>query len=230
MLRAMSMWILASTLFLLPAQPSFVVAPTPTKSAKTVSVDQTIRRLGTSSELTLNQTSRLQTISQKFIDGDATALDTWKRFIKKNPDVDVDAAVLFVIRSAYLEYEEDLYYYSAQVSFFNQQKHILREYIANKRKEIKASPGGKDDMIPGPSLHAPKTFTEGAEPVVRGEGMLMTAAEWSEEIKRWRKLKNRADKSVETSAVKLHKEMKKRKKLYRTMKRAHADLYAAAGR
>ena len=230
MLRLMSTWILASALFLLPAQPSFLVAPTPTQATKTVSIDRTIRRLGTSAEFTPKQTTRLQTISQKFIDDDPKALDAWTRFMKKNPDVDVDAAVLFVIRSAYLEYAEDLYYYSAQVRFFNQQKRILRDHIAEKRKQVKASPGGDDNMIPGPSLHAPKTFSEGADPVVEGEAMVMTAAEWSKEIKRWRKLKNRADKSVETSAVKLHGEMKKRKKLYRKMKRAHADLYAAAGR
>ncbi len=225
---AMPTWILASALFLSPLHLALETPPTPQKTVSSVSVEETIGRLGTPAEFSAKQTSRLQTISQKFIDGDPKAIEAWTRFVRKNADVDVDAAVLFIVRVAYLEYAEDLYYYTAAVGYFNQQKRMLKDNIAEMRKDIKASPGGKEDMIPGPSLHAPKTFSEGAEPVIAGEAMLMNAAEWSKELKRWKKLRSRADKSAKAAATKLHTKMKKRKKLYRDMKRTHKALYAAA--
>jgi hypothetical protein len=170
-------------------------------------------------------------VAQKFIqDDEAGGIAAWTALLAKLPNPDVDLLVLFVIREAYLEYAEDLFHYTGKVKYFNRQADALDEQITAMQEGLKEirSTADKKAVVPGPSIHAPEAFTEGAEPLQFGEELAMTVASWPKEIKRWKKLRARAKSSASSAATELHGKLKKRKKLYERMSRVHAALYAAA--
>jgi len=71
----------------------------------------------------------------------------WAEFVGKqavNGGIDVNALVQHVLRDAYLENTQDLYFHASKVKFYNELKKGIREELTKAREEL-AKHAGKDE-------------------------------------------------------------------------------------